>query len=416
MHSNLPPWARHYVSYIPIVDFQIDPSSGYPFTVLIRRQRITTFFILILSTAFAALLPILLIRDSFSRPHTPPPAGIVSRHSAHSTGIPILLWPLLAGFTGLFLWRTFQQDKAQLAGLGGNERWSFSNTIVRPPMDMTGTELPDLLAGSGHIRAIVNIIGGKYVIDLSAGNRNLYLGPFRSEALASRCEAELRRRLPHWFIEPAGTALLSAVSDGFNTAGYNLPPLPIISFKAITIADGELRLQLQRLQGPRFTIATKAFWTLWLCLWLASIIFLGWMILTALTGGPPHKGPHLDGSTSETLFLLFFVPLWTGLGAIILWHLTLHFRRTETWKFNNSLIITGRNSQFSSLPRLPIDQTVQVRFGPFADPPSVDFISQGKLLHLGPFTTWDLAGEAMGDLERQFPRWHWPSLPKANTD
>jgi hypothetical protein len=106
--------------------------------------------------------------------------------------------------------------------------------------------------------------------------------------------------------------------------------------------------------------------------------------------------------------VLFWWAVWTLFGFLALGIVTIGLKRTEVWKFTQIEIIAGRSWNCWSKRRLPIDQTVHIRFGPFVGPPSVDFISDGMLLHLGPFETWGLAGEAMGDVERQFPHWNWP--------
>jgi len=397
--SGTPPSRRPYASNVPIVDYRIEPQGERDFSVWVRRKSRPAIVSIIVCAAFTFLFPALFFFFFFtSHPsHT---------RAQSSNGTPICLMPVMVVVVGLALYRGVRGEVAQFKGLGGKEQWSFAHGQIAAPIDVMGYQLPPLVAGIEGIRACLNIIGGKWVVDFSAGGRNLYLGPFDSKALAIRCEAELRRLRPGWFAASSGIAVLNGFLGETRFNGVSTPPEPIISFEPVLIDGGGCLLEFRRERGaPRLILG---FLAVWLCLWLAGEFMVGWILLGAFTGIPGPGGSR--ESRSAYLFLLAFLLLWTFFGFGAFWILTLGLKRKEVWRFTKNAIIAGRSWHSFSKRRLPIDQMIQVRFGLFAGPPSVDFISDGLLLHLGPFETWELAGEAMGDVERQFPHWHWPSM------
>lgn len=350
--------------------------------------------IIIFGIAFLTIPAVFLYR-SVAHPSQTGPHG--------SRGTPICLWPLLICVFAVAIWHSVQAIIAQFRGVDGKEQWLFANGQIAPPVDELGYQLPPMAADFQSIRAGLNVTGGKWVVDFCDGGRNLYLGPFDSKALAQRCEAELRRLRPGWFSQQAGIAVLSGFMGQTRINGYKSPPEPVVSFEPVVSDAGECRLQLRRDRGLRPWVYFIMFW---LCLWLAGEIFAVWKLLHDLTATFNHVASK--DSMADICFLLFWCALWTLFGLLALSIVTMGLKRTEVWKFTRAEIIAGRSWHSWSERRLPIDHTVQVRYGPFAGPPSVDFISGGLLLHLGPFETWDLAGEAMGDVQRQFPHWHWP--------
>lgn len=388
---------RSYVSTIPIVDFRIETQGGRNFSVWVRRKAAPAIVTILFCAALILLVPFAFLHSFFTSHPSHAAAG-------HSSGIPVCLMPFLVVFVGLALYRAVRGEIAQIQGLGGEEQWSFAQGQIEPPADVTGWQVPPLLA-EGGLRACLNVTGGRWVIDFAAPTRNLYLGPFNTRALALRCEAELRRLRPGWFTDSADIAVLNGVLGETRINGYRAPPEPIVWFKLAALFDGGgCLLELRRQHGPRPVLGILA---LWLCGWAAGEFFVGWTILASLSSIRPLGG-HRD-PWSAGLFLLAWILLWTLFGFGALSVLVLGLKRTETWRFTHTGIIAGRSWHWWAKRRLPIDKTVQVRFGPFAEPPSVDFIADGLLLHLGPFATWDLAGTAMGDVERQFPNWQWPS-------
>jgi hypothetical protein len=318
--------------------------------------------------------------------------------------------PVIVVVVGLAFYRAVRGEISQFKGLGGKEQWSFAHGQVEPPVDVMGYQLPPLVAGIEGIRACLNITGGKWVVDFSAGGRNLYLGPFDSKALALRCEAEIRRLRPGWFAGSSDIAVLNGFLGETRLNGVSTPAGPITSFEPVLFDGGGCLLNFRRERGPRPILG---FLAVWLCLWLAGEFLVGWILLRAFISIPDPGGPR-DSRLAELFTLAWFL-LWTAFGVGALCILTLGLKRKEVWRFTKNAIIAGRSWHWFSKRRLPIDQTIQVRFGSFAGPPSVDFISAGMLLHLGPFETWELAGEAMGDVERQFPHWQWPSTTEKSS-
>jgi hypothetical protein len=380
---------------VPIVAYRIEPTGGGDFSVWVRRKSGPTIVAIIFGIALLLPIPIALIYDVVAHP---------SRAAAHhSRGMPICLWPVLAGVFAVGVWRSILAIIAEFRGLEGNEQWLFTHGQIAPPVDQLGDQLPPMVAALGGIRASLNSTGRKWVIDFSDGARNLYLGPFNSSALARRCEAEFRRLRPGWFPEQPDIAELNGSLGQTRINGYKSLPDPIVSFEPVSVDADRCLLKLRRGGGPPPQIYFVMFW---LCAWLAGEIVVAWKLHQNLTALFNHLSPK--ETISGLCFMLVWFAGWTLFGLLAMWIVVLGLKRTEVWQFTHAEIIAGRSWHWWSRRRLPIDPTVQVRFGPYAGLPSVNFVSAGMMLRLGPFATWELAGKAIGDVQRQFPHWHWP--------
>jgi len=258
--------------------------------------------------------------------------------------------PVIVVVVGLTLYRAVRGEIAQFKGLGGKEQWSFAHGQVEPPMDVMGYQLPPLVAGIEGIRACLNVTGGKWVVDFSAGGRNLYLGPFDSKALALHCEAELRRLRPGWFAGSSGIAVLNGVLGETRFNGVGTPPEPIISFEPVLI-DGGCLLELRRERGPRPVLG---FLAVWLCLWFAGEFMVGWILLRAFTGIP---GPGDPRASWSDLFPLAWFLAWTAFGFGAFSILILGLKRKEIWRFTTSAIIAGRSWHWFSKRRPVLAET-----------------------------------------------------------
>jgi hypothetical protein len=330
------------------------------------------------------------------------------RDRAH--GVPVCCLPFVAAFVALWMSVPIRMMRDLVARLRGKELWICDNLLLRPPKQFQQPGEP--LSTMANIRAGLCRAGKYPGIAITAGDKNLVIGPFVSEELARQCKDDLRQRCPHWFVEVDGTP-----------AVVGLPPLtpidtttakdPIESFELLDVTFGRLVFQFQR--HRRGVPAGTKFLVVWLCGWAAGEIVVGCLLAADFARRIKSRQffnspPTGSGRHEPILFLSVWWTFWTFGGFIAMRQLMLRFRGRETWSFDSHEIVAGRSWRFTSPRRLQTDGPVHVRWNRSGGGPGLEFVGGGVSLYLGPFIDDATARGVAETIAGHRPRWQWSAL------
>jgi hypothetical protein len=367
---------------VAIAEFRIEDLAGGGFRVFFRRQlggeSLFVFVGLLVFVGLGAALMSSFLGAAWR--------GLMSGDA--KKGPPVCCLPFVLGFFALWLSVPLRGLWAHWRGTVGREEWSFGSECVTPPKDVLNDSAP-LPVGGREVRAGVSQIKGRWVVGMTAGDAELIVGPFRTEAVARAFEGELRKRRPGWF-EGLAAGAYGVVAE---RATERLEP--VTSCEVLPGAGGGFDVVMRRESSAARRLGT-AFMAFWLCGWtageltvstvLARHFFLGVPIAAAR----PGKGPPAVG------FMVVWLTGWTVAGVFAWGKVVLHLRRRERWRFENGRVVAGRNWVHPWRRVLVDDGRTVVR----VVGKEVELVSGGVALRMGPFAGENGAQRLAEELER----------------
>jgi hypothetical protein len=397
---------------LAICDFRIEDSND-EFALVVRRQfgpsAVFAFAIFGLMFGVGAwFLGSFLVggaREAWRLAHS-----TASATAPSARGPPVCCVPFVVLFIGFWMSLIARAALQYSAGLRGRERWVFVQSGVVPPRSEFVNKRSPLVAIDG-LRAGLCSVGKRWGIGFSSGQRDLILGPFVDEAMARRCEAELRHRRPGWFVQADGTPAPYGLQQ-WSPVNRTAPEDAIVHFEQIPGEVDRVWIRIERRRAGKVPPGGTGFLAVWLCAWAVGEILTGVLIGRRLIGWF-HTGQWTTpGALKEPpiAFISIWFVGWTFGGFFAIRQLVLRFKHRETWSFEPYQITAGRNWQFDSKRHLPISGELHVRLLPGDAGPALEFVSGGISLCLGPFADEASARILWHNLVSSRPGWHWPNL------
>jgi hypothetical protein len=352
---------------VAIAEFRIEDLAGGGFRVFVRRQLGgESLFV------FAGLLLFVGFGLWFMGGFVSATWRAVTSGGAKK-GPPICCLPFVLGFLALWLSAPLRGLWAHWRGTTGREEWSFGHECVTPARDMLNDALPLPVTGR-EVRAGLSRVKGRWVVGMTAGDAELVVGPFRTEAVARAFEAELRKRRPAWF-------------DGADTGAYGLVAEraaeqlePVTSWEVWPGSGGGFDVVMRRARSAARWRQT-AFMAFWLCGWTAGEVIVSTLLARHFFLGVPVGGTRPGKGPPPVGFLSVWLIGWTFAGFFAWGKLVLLLLRRERWRFEAGRVVAGRNWVHSSRRTLPDDGRMVVR----ATGADVALVSSGAALRMGPF-------------------------------